>query len=120
MGMQYPGPGQSFRGFDGGYRGGNKYYAVKAALGTTPTLVKWGAGRIAQITNTIATAQSGTITLYDYADATNYASGQKLFTITPGASSTQPNPTPLDITFDFGLVIVCSVAVSADVLIQFV
>jgi hypothetical protein len=91
-------------------------------MGTTPQLVKGGGGgRLAQVVNTGSAAQSVSIAYWDAADTTDYSStGTLLCTITPGATTSQRNPTPLDIPFDQGLVAVASGAITGTVLTGYV
>jgi len=112
--------GQSFKGALA-FRGGNNYFVFTASMGTTPQLVKgYGGGRICQITNTGSSAQTVTLSFYDSPTTTSPSTnGILLFTITPGATTSQPNPTVLDIPFNMGLVVVASAPISGTVLVQY-
>ena len=115
------GYGHSFKGTES-YQGGSRYYVITAAMGTAAQAIKLGAGgRLCKITNTGLAAQTVNLACYDCNTITTPATnGILLCTIVPGASSSQPNPTIIDIPFDAGLVIVASGAVTGTVLIQYV
>jgi hypothetical protein len=114
-----PLPGQSFKGALA-FNGGNNNFVFTAAMGTTAQPIKIGGGRVCQITNTGSAAQSVTLSIYDSATIVSPGTnGTLLFTITPGSTTSQRNPTVLDIPFDKGLVVVASGAITGTVLVQY-
>ena len=116
MAIQNVSPGQAFRG-NQAYRGGNNYVTLTAAQGTNPLLVKGIGTRLCAITNTQATAQSVTISLYDCNTTTSPATnGVLIQTI----ATLQPGTTFIDFPVVNGIVVVASAAITGTVHIQFV
>ena len=104
------------KGFES-YSGGRSYFIFTAAMGTTPQLVKYGATRLAGITNPGATAFAVTLSLYDSNTTTSPATnGTLVQTIT----TLQPGTTLIDIPMFNGIVIVASAPITGTVLIQYV
>jgi hypothetical protein len=118
--MSYPSPiNQAFRGTES-YQGGSKYFVHTSSQGTNVQLIKNGGGRLAKVTNTGLAAQTANISYYDSPTIVNPATnGTLLFTVVPGATASQQNPTPIDIPFTFGLVAVASAAITGTVLTQY-
>lgn len=114
-----PGNGHSFKGAES-YRGGTRYHVFTAGMGTAAQGIKLGGGgRLCMVTNTGGSAQTSSIAYYDAVD-TSLTGAVLLCTITPGATTSQANPTPIDIPFINGLVAVASSAITGTVLTGYV
>jgi hypothetical protein len=111
--------GQGFKGFEA-YTGGNKYFALTAAMGTTAKLIKSGPGRLCSIVNGQAAAQTQVVTLYDAAfdDATTLSSAQVIWTGIVPASTTPKIDIQIPVTN--GIVIQAAAALTGSILVTFV
>lgn len=99
------------------FNGGNEYFVLTNAMGTTAQLIKGGGGRACRIHNVGGGAAS--ITLYDAnsQDSTTLSTATQLFT---GTVPTAVTPTDIQIPFVNGLVVKAGSAVANNIIITFI
>ena len=96
------------------YSGGTQYFALTAAMGTTPQVIKTASARLCKIVNPGA-AQTATVSVYD--TASNSSSGAQLLWSGVLAAA---EVIDIQIPAVHGLMVSASVAVTGSVLLTWV